>query len=236
MPRSRRRHRRTVRALRAAGLPADPRDPAVAPPGQPRRWPRDADDAAVRAGFTKSTRQRINGAERRRPRRRPLRHRRLGRRSSAVRAARPARSARPCDGFATLLEGDRRAARLPVRATRTVFVDWWTAAHAAGLLVYLEARDDDDPGGSLGGLLLYRHGERLSTVHSADRTRGARQRIRASCTCCAGGRSSSRSGRAAPRWTWAGSTSGRTTASRPRATRWPACTSTSARSGPNGSR
>ena len=36
------------------------------------------------------------------------------------------------------------------------------------MLVYLDARDAADRGHSLGGLILYRHGNRLSTVHSAD--------------------------------------------------------------------
>jgi lipid II:glycine glycyltransferase (peptidoglycan interpeptide bridge formation enzyme) len=49
---------------------------------------------------------------------------------------------------------------------RESFVGWWRAAHRAGHLVYLEARA---PGGEpLAGLLLYRHGERLSTVHTGD--------------------------------------------------------------------
>jgi lipid II:glycine glycyltransferase (peptidoglycan interpeptide bridge formation enzyme) len=72
------------------------------------------------------------------------------------------------------------------------FVAWWVRALAAGHLVYLEAREggDGDAGGGvdeardgndngganddgragavLGGLVLYRHGHRLSTVHSAD--------------------------------------------------------------------
>jgi lipid II:glycine glycyltransferase (peptidoglycan interpeptide bridge formation enzyme) len=49
---------------------------------------------------------------------------------------------------------------------RESFVAWWTAAHRAGHLVHLEARG---PGGDpLAGLLLYRHGRRLSTVHSGD--------------------------------------------------------------------
>lgn len=127
---------------------------------------RDADDAAVRAGLSKSTRQRINVAE-----------------GEGVVVNRydtagwdgdhPLFEApvRPLEevlgGFATLLEGtgQRRGFRF---GPRGVFLDWWTAAHAAGLLVYLEARDDADPGRALGGLILYRHGERLSTVHSAD--------------------------------------------------------------------
>jgi lipid II:glycine glycyltransferase (peptidoglycan interpeptide bridge formation enzyme) len=127
----------------------------------------DTDDAAVRAGFTKSTRQRINGAERDgvlivrydgagwdgdhplfEPSSRPL--------------------AEAFDAFATMLEGtgERRGFRFGPKA---VFVDWWLAAHDAGLVVYLEARvDGAAPDGLLGGLLLYRHGRRLSTVHSAD--------------------------------------------------------------------
>lgn len=49
---------------------------------------------------------------------------------------------------------------------RESFVGWWRAAHRAGHLVHLEARA---PGGEpQAGLLLYRHGERLSTVHSGD--------------------------------------------------------------------
>jgi serine/alanine adding enzyme len=49
---------------------------------------------------------------------------------------------------------------------RESFVAWWAAAHRAGHLVHLEARGPDrDP---LAGLLLYRHGQRLSTVHSGD--------------------------------------------------------------------
>ncbi|HET9347203.1 MAG TPA: peptidoglycan bridge formation glycyltransferase FemA/FemB family protein [Candidatus Limnocylindrales bacterium] len=49
---------------------------------------------------------------------------------------------------------------------RESFVAWWAAAHRAGHLVHLEARGpDDDP---LAGLILYRHGRRLSTVHSGD--------------------------------------------------------------------
>ncbi len=49
---------------------------------------------------------------------------------------------------------------------RESFVGWWRAAHLAGHLVYLEARAPDDA--PLAGLVLYRHGARLSTVHSGD--------------------------------------------------------------------
>jgi len=123
----------------------------------------DTDDAAVRTGIAKSTRQRIDAAER-----------------SGVVVRRHDTSSwtgdhplferpdRDLDGvlgaFATLLEGTGE--RLGFRfGPRQVFIDWWRAAHAAGHLVYLEARDD---GQLLGGLILYRHGNRLSTVHSGD--------------------------------------------------------------------
>ncbi len=48
---------------------------------------------------------------------------------------------------------------------RSEFVPWWQAGLAAGHVVYLEARAKGSP---VAGLLLYRHGNRLSTVHSAD--------------------------------------------------------------------
>ena len=50
--------------------------------------------------------------------------------------------------------------------SRESFVGWWRAAHRAGHLVLLEALAPD--GGPQAGLLLYRHGEWLSTVHSGD--------------------------------------------------------------------
>jgi len=49
---------------------------------------------------------------------------------------------------------------------RESFVAWWTSAHRAGHLVYLEARSS--AGDPLAGLLLYRHGRRLTPVHSGD--------------------------------------------------------------------
>jgi len=59
---------------------------------------------------------------------------------------------------------------------RTAFVAWWRAALDAGHLVYLEARVGavggsgvaGGEGSLLAGLVLYRHGGRLSTVHSGD--------------------------------------------------------------------
>lgn len=49
------------------------------------------------------------------------------------------------------------------------FVAWWVRALEAGHLVYLEAREGAADGEVLGGLVLYRHGRRLSTAHSGDR-------------------------------------------------------------------
>jgi lipid II:glycine glycyltransferase (peptidoglycan interpeptide bridge formation enzyme) len=49
---------------------------------------------------------------------------------------------------------------------RDAYVAWWRAALRAGHLVYLEAWGSRaEP---VAGLVLYRHGERLSTVHSGD--------------------------------------------------------------------
>jgi len=49
---------------------------------------------------------------------------------------------------------------------RDAYVAWWRAALRAGHLVYLEAWGIR--GAPIAGLILYRHGERLSTVHSGD--------------------------------------------------------------------
>jgi lipid II:glycine glycyltransferase (peptidoglycan interpeptide bridge formation enzyme) len=49
---------------------------------------------------------------------------------------------------------------------REAYLDWWRAALRAGHLVYLEAWSIT--GAPAAGLILYRHGERLSTVHSGD--------------------------------------------------------------------
>ncbi|MEJ7749144.1 MAG: GNAT family N-acetyltransferase [Candidatus Limnocylindrales bacterium] len=147
--------------------------------------PADGDETPVRAGLAKSTRQRINAAERANVRVarydtagwRPDRSAAAGRAVSAGAADlaplfeppdRPVDSA--LDAFYSLLEttGDRRGFRF---GPRSAFVPWWRLAHDAGHLVYLEANSG---GAVVGGLVLYRHGDRLSTVHSADAA-GARE-------------------------------------------------------------
>jgi lipid II:glycine glycyltransferase (peptidoglycan interpeptide bridge formation enzyme) len=127
----------------------------------------DTDDQAVRAAMTKSTRQRISAAEREGIE--VVRYDTTGWRGDHPLFIQPTTTAEPALGrFADLLEstGERLGFRF---GPRQVFIDWWTAGMAAGYVVYLEARDAADPDGrTLGGLLLYRHGDRLTTVHSAD--------------------------------------------------------------------
>ena len=127
----------------------------------------DTDDEAVRATLGKSTRQRISGAERDGVV--VDRHDRGGWDGMDGLFERPRRpDDQALEAFATLLEGtgERRGFRF---GPRDVFIDWWKAALEAGMLVYLDARDGDiSDGPSLGGLILYRHGNRLSTVHSGD--------------------------------------------------------------------
>jgi lipid II:glycine glycyltransferase (peptidoglycan interpeptide bridge formation enzyme) len=156
------------------------------------------DDAAgVLAGVAKSTRQRIRRAERdqtivvRHDSRwapdgeRPASPGAPGTPSSPGAAGSPpgeARFARPTEPaadalgrFYTLLQGtgERRGFGF---SGPDEFVRWWTRALEAGHLVYLEARDGDARGDVLGGLVLYRHGRRLSTAHSADPAERRRER------------------------------------------------------------
>ncbi len=127
--------------------------------------PADGDAAAVLEGVAKATRQRIRRAERDGVV--VLRWDAASTRTAGLEpAAEPAEAA--MRRFYELLRatGDRRGFGFGGPGE---FVPWWLRALAAGHLVYLEAREGAATGDVLGGLVLYRHGRRLSTVHSADR-------------------------------------------------------------------
>jgi len=126
--------------------------------------PGDGDAAGVLAGVAKSTRQRIRQAER-----------------DGVVIVRHDTRATELDGFADAREPADVALRrfydlLHATGERLGFTlggpagygAWWLRALGAGHLVYLEAREGGEAGPVLGGLILYRHGRRLSTAHSAD--------------------------------------------------------------------
>ncbi len=134
-------------------------------------FPPGTDDAAVRSGVAKSTRQRFDRAVRD-----GIVVTRFdaggwtgdGDDAGQLFATPPAGALDVAlERFADLLTatGARRGFRF---GPRGVFIDWWRAAHGAGMLVYLAAHDPAVPERTLGGLLLYRHGDRLSTVHSGD--------------------------------------------------------------------
>jgi lipid II:glycine glycyltransferase (peptidoglycan interpeptide bridge formation enzyme) len=130
-----------------------------------------ADEEGALGGIAKSTRQRIRKAE--------------GEGIVVVRHDGRLTPGGPGEGFETpkeppdvaldrfydlMLEtGERRHFSF---GPRDAFLTWWRAAQRAGHLVYLEARAP--AGDPLAGLVLYRHGERLSTVHSGDHE-GARR-------------------------------------------------------------
>ncbi|MDO8485419.1 MAG: GNAT family N-acetyltransferase, partial [Candidatus Limnocylindrales bacterium] len=139
-----------------------------------------AHEASVLDGIAKSTRQRVRGAER--DGLAVVRHdaRMIGNRAGEGFSTPTEPAAIALDRFYDLLleTGERRHFSFGPRAA---FVAWWRAAFDAGHLVYLEARvgvaraTDADPGKvlagpgePLAGLILYRHGGRLSTVHSGD--------------------------------------------------------------------
>ena len=128
--------------------------------------PDGGDEAAVFEGIAKATRQRIRRAERDRVvvvRWDAAPHDLEG----SIRATEAAPAA--LDRFYGLLRatGERRGFGF---AGPSEFVTWWRRALDAGHLVYLEARESAPDGDVLGGLVLYRHGTRLSTAHSGDRT------------------------------------------------------------------
>ena len=121
-------------------------------------------EADALAAIARSTRQRIRQAERT-----DARIVRFDRRAGVAIEAEPAapEGARAAlDSFYDLLvaTGERRHFTF---GPRREFVAWWIAAFEAGHLVHLAARAPADDQ-LLAGLILFRHGERLSTVHSAD--------------------------------------------------------------------
>jgi lipid II:glycine glycyltransferase (peptidoglycan interpeptide bridge formation enzyme) len=129
------------------------------------RLPGDGDEDAVMGGIAKATRQRIRRAERDGV---------VVVRWDTVPTEAPGQQ-RATEGadealgrFYGLLRatGDRRGFGF---AGPDEFVTWWRRALEAGHLVYLEAREGAADGDVLGGLVLYRHGRRLSTAHSGDR-------------------------------------------------------------------
>ena len=124
------------------------------------------DETAALAGVAKATRQRIRAAEKAGIV--VVRHDRSRGAEGDLGEGftRPAEDPHVAlDRFYDLLleTGERRHFAFGPRAG---FVGWWRAALAAGMLVLLEARSADDQ--PLAGLVLYRHGGRLSTVHSGD--------------------------------------------------------------------
>ncbi len=130
------------------------------------------DEEAVLHGIARQTRQRIRGAER--SGLRVVRHDARGGVEQADGFVPPATesgrgdasaSSVALEAFYDLLEatGGRRGFRF---GPREDYLRWWRSALAAGHLVLLEARAD---GEMIAGLVLYRHGGRLSTVHSGDR-------------------------------------------------------------------
>jgi lipid II:glycine glycyltransferase (peptidoglycan interpeptide bridge formation enzyme) len=124
-----------------------------------------ADEEAVFKGIAKSTRQRIRKAEKQGIE--VVRHDTAGDRAIEGFAHSAESAEAALDRFYDLLleTGERLNFTF---GTRGASVAWWRAALAAGHLVYLEARDEAPTGQPLAGLILYRHGGRLSTVHSGD--------------------------------------------------------------------
>jgi lipid II:glycine glycyltransferase (peptidoglycan interpeptide bridge formation enzyme) len=124
-----------------------------------------ADEQGVFEGIAKATRQRIRRAER--DQTRVLRWDAV---ATPVDGVEPAGSEEPAADalarFYAMLRatGDRRGFDF---AGPGEFITWWERALAGGHLAYLEARAAAD-GALLGGLVLYRHGRRLTTAHSAD--------------------------------------------------------------------
>jgi lipid II:glycine glycyltransferase (peptidoglycan interpeptide bridge formation enzyme) len=131
----------------------------------------ESGEAAIFEGIAKSTRQRIRGAER--DGLAVVRHdSRIGDDGAGEGLSTATETpAEALDRFYGLLleTGERRQFSF---GPRSAFVAWWLSALAAGHLAYLEARapapSGEATGEPLAGLILYRHGGRLSTVHSGD--------------------------------------------------------------------
>ena len=128
--------------------------------------PAGTDEEAVFKGIAKTTRQRIRQAEK--DGTAVVRHdaRATGADGAGEGFTAPAEpAAAALDRFYDLLlaTGERLDFTF---GPRQEYVAWWRAALAAGYLVYLGANAVD--GTELAGLVLYRHGGRLTTVHSGD--------------------------------------------------------------------
>lgn len=123
-----------------------------------------SDEAVLFDGVAKATRQRIRRAER--DLTRVLRWDSGTAQLPGAETATDEPAADALARFYAILRatGDRRGFDF---AGPDEFVTWWHRALEAGHLVYLEARAAEG-GDLLGGLVLYRHGRRLSTAHSAD--------------------------------------------------------------------
>jgi hypothetical protein len=122
-----------------------------------------AGEEAAFGGIAKSTRQRIRRAEQAGIL--VVQHDRRATHGVGEGFQAPAaETERALERFYELLRetGERRQFRF---GPRTSFVPWWRAAHEAGHLVLLEAFAGEQ---LIAGLVLYRHGERLTTVHSGD--------------------------------------------------------------------
>jgi lipid II:glycine glycyltransferase (peptidoglycan interpeptide bridge formation enzyme) len=133
---------------------------------------RDGDERSVFEAIARSTRQRIRRAEAELDVvRLDGRVQRDGVGEGFVRSVEAADAA--FNRFYDLLRetGERRHFSF---GGREAFIGWWREALAAGHLVYLEARTGDERDEPVAGLVLYRHGGRLSTVHSGDRAAARR--------------------------------------------------------------